>query len=154
MRDRGRTHHARPRPHADQCTAEAGGLQRRGIHQREECHPCGAPLPETRTKLRGATVVGSRILRGYGWEKHRRNPKVYPKSGGRGSPNRSTGDARLVTEVTNTPETTANSMPLSAAHISKASGFTGGLLLGRWLRRSAMSPSAAPISRMREGSGT
>ena len=85
VQDRGGTYHAGSRPHADQRAAETGGIERGGLHQRQECDPCGEALFETRTQLCGATNVGTRIFRGHGGKGHGDDTQVHPGTGVGGS---------------------------------------------------------------------
>ena len=63
MLDRRRACDAGSRAHVDQCAAEIGGIERRGIHQGQERDSRGEAFFEERAKLRWAADLGPRFFR-------------------------------------------------------------------------------------------
>lgn len=118
--DRGGAHHARPRAYAAERASEAGGVQCRGLHQRQECNPRCTALPEARKKLRGQSLLGARLFRGYGRPRHGTDPAIHRRAGEGRSEARPVGDAldRRKNEL--------KQAALSGSN-HQAPGFAGGL---------------------------
>ncbi len=75
-------HHARSRPHAHKHPAEAGGIKRGGVYQRQECDPRGPAFFEKGEELRRPEFMGARVLRGHSRPRYGGYPAVYPKPRG------------------------------------------------------------------------
>ncbi len=64
MPNRGGACDGRSRPHADQHTAEVGGIQRGGVPEGQERNTCCPAFFEEGEKLCGTELVGERVLCG------------------------------------------------------------------------------------------
>ena len=107
MPDRAGAHPARPRPPAHEHPAQAGGVQRRGLPQRQERHPRGAAFPQTRTQLRRAELVGEGISK---WTRWAGTPSAFAATSKRRRPRtsastNSNGQACLTKKADHHPPT-------------------------------------------------
>ena len=91
--DRGRAHHGGPCAHAVERAAKDRGVERSGLHQREERDPYCAALYEAREELRRAGILGTRVFCGYGGTGYRNDQAVYSRPRKRRPKARPTGDA-------------------------------------------------------------
>ena len=98
--DGGGAHHARSRSHADQRAAEAGGLERGWVDQRQKRDSRGEAFPKTGAQLCRPTPLGTRVLRGHGGKEYGNDPQVHPRTGVGGSQAGADGNARTVKRVT------------------------------------------------------
>ncbi len=120
-------HYARPCAYVAECAPEVSGVQRGGLHQRQECNSHCTPLHEARKELRCAGILGARLFRRYSRTGYGDNPTIHRGTRKRGSKVRPDANAIDYKNRTTTRKTTELKKPALSGFNLQAPGFVWGL---------------------------